>query len=144
MLSCIGSYRPEMPFCQHEQACPKLIDRFKEREENVKMAIIEAEVPKIVRSCQQAASSSLSRQRLLLVLLYLLLVSGITKLLQMAIFAELVRVLRPKIKEVKECAITCMGLVVSTFGDHLHAELSACLPVLVDRMGNEITRTDSC
>lgn len=33
-----------------------------------------------------------------------------------------------------------MGLVVSTFGDHLRAELPACLPVLVDRMGNEITR----
>lgn len=43
-------------------------------------------------------------------------------------------------QEVKECAITCMGLVVSTFGDHLRAELPACLPVLVDRMGNEITR----
>lgn len=33
-----------------------------------------------------------------------------------------------------------MGLVVSTFGDHLSSELPACLPVLVDRMGNEITR----
>lgn len=33
-----------------------------------------------------------------------------------------------------------MGLVVSTFGDNLRAELTACLPVLVDRMGNEITR----
>lgn len=33
-----------------------------------------------------------------------------------------------------------MGLIVSTFGDHLNAELPACLPVLVDRMGNEITR----
>lgn len=33
-----------------------------------------------------------------------------------------------------------MGLVVSTFGDNLKAELPACLPVLVDRMGNEITR----
>lgn len=33
-----------------------------------------------------------------------------------------------------------MGLVVSTFGDHLGAELPSCLPVLVDRMGNEITR----
>lgn len=43
-------------------------------------------------------------------------------------------------QEVKECAITCMGLVVSTFGDHLRTELSSCLPVLVDRMGNEITR----
>ncbi|KAF4356554.1 hypothetical protein F8388_006298 [Cannabis sativa] len=44
------------------------------------------------------------------------------------------------IQEVKECAITCMGLVVSTFGDNLKAELPSCLPVLVDRMGNEITR----
>lgn len=44
------------------------------------------------------------------------------------------------LQEVKECAISCMGLVVSTFGDHLTAELLACLPVLVDRMGNEITR----
>lgn len=43
-------------------------------------------------------------------------------------------------QEVKECAISCMGLVVSTFGDHLGAELPSCLPVLVDRMGNEITR----
>lgn len=33
-----------------------------------------------------------------------------------------------------------MGLVVSTFGDNLKAELALCLPVLVDRMGNEITR----
>ena len=44
------------------------------------------------------------------------------------------------LQEVKECAISCMGLVVSTFGDHLGAELPSCLPVLVDRMGNEITR----
>lgn len=43
-------------------------------------------------------------------------------------------------QEVKECAISCMGLVLSTFGDNLKAELPACLPVLVDRMGNEITR----
>jgi len=33
-----------------------------------------------------------------------------------------------------------MGLVVSTFGDHLTTELLACLYFLVDRMGNEITR----
>ena len=33
-----------------------------------------------------------------------------------------------------------MGLVISTFGDQLGAELPSCLPVLVDRMGNEITR----
>ena len=44
------------------------------------------------------------------------------------------------LQEVKECAISCMGLIVSTFGDHLNEELPACLPVLVDRMGNEITR----
>lgn len=43
-------------------------------------------------------------------------------------------------QEVKECAISCMGLIVSTFGDHLNGELPASLPVLVDRMGNEITR----
>ncbi|KAK8675941.1 hypothetical protein V6N13_033999 [Hibiscus sabdariffa] len=53
---------------------------------------------------------------------------------------ELVRVVRPNLEEVKECAITCMGLVISTFGDNLGTELHACLPVLVDRMGNEITR----
>ncbi|KAJ6928183.1 hypothetical protein NC651_012014 [Populus alba x Populus x berolinensis] len=43
-------------------------------------------------------------------------------------------------QEVKECAISCMGLVISTFGDNLKTELPVCLPVLVDRMGNEITR----
>lgn len=43
-------------------------------------------------------------------------------------------------QEVKECAISCMSLVVSTFGDGLERELPACLPILVDRMGNEITR----
>eukprot|EP00252_Welwitschia_mirabilis_P011775 TRINITY_DN2619_c0_g1_i2.p1 TRINITY_DN2619_c0_g1~~TRINITY_DN2619_c0_g1_i2.p1 ORF type:complete len:818 (-),score=176.90 TRINITY_DN2619_c0_g1_i2:413-2866(-) len=43
-------------------------------------------------------------------------------------------------QEVKECAISCMGLVVATFGDNLKAELPTCLPLLVDRMGNEITR----
>ncbi|CAL9001272.1 unnamed protein product, partial [Prunus brigantina] len=42
--------------------------------------------------------------------------------------------------EVNECAISCMDLVVSTFGDNLNVELPVCLPVLVDRMGNEITR----
>lgn len=33
-----------------------------------------------------------------------------------------------------------MGLVISQFGDNLTMELPSCLPVLVDRMGNEITR----
>ncbi|KAK1382847.1 Cullin-associated NEDD8-dissociated protein 1 [Heracleum sosnowskyi] len=43
-------------------------------------------------------------------------------------------------QEVKKCAIFCMGLVVSTFGDNLGVELPACLPILANRMGNEITR----
>ncbi|KAL6575403.1 Cullin-associated NEDD8-dissociated protein 1 [Orobanche minor] len=43
-------------------------------------------------------------------------------------------------QEVKHCAITCMGLVISTFGDHLRVELPSCLLVLVDCMGNERTR----
>ncbi|KAK1323881.1 Cullin-associated NEDD8-dissociated protein 1 [Acorus calamus] len=43
-------------------------------------------------------------------------------------------------QEVKESAISCMGLVISTFGDDLKNELHTCLPILVDRMGNEITR----
>ncbi|GJZ88646.1 cullin-associated NEDD8-dissociated protein 1 [Tanacetum coccineum] len=34
----------------------------------------------------------------------------------------------------------CMGLVVSTFGDHLTENLPAFLPIIVDRMGNEVTR----
>jgi hypothetical protein len=34
-------------------------------------------------------------------------------------------------QEVKECAISCMGLVVATFGDNLSTELLACLPVKV-------------
>ena len=39
--------------------------------------------------------------------------------------------------------LTCVGLVVSTFGDNLKVELPSCLPVLVDWMGNEITRLTS-
>ncbi|KAK1387490.1 hypothetical protein POM88_015668 [Heracleum sosnowskyi] len=43
-------------------------------------------------------------------------------------------------QEVKKCAISCMGLVLPTFGDNLGAELPACLTILANRMGNEITR----
>ncbi|GJP34416.1 hypothetical protein CLOM_g18863 [Closterium sp. NIES-68] len=42
--------------------------------------------------------------------------------------------------EVKECAIGCMGLLVSILGDHLQSQLSTCLPLLLDRLRNEITR----
>lgn len=44
------------------------------------------------------------------------------------------------LQEVKECAISSMGLVVSTFGDNLKKELPECLPILADRIGNESTR----
>ncbi len=44
-------------------------------------------------------------------------------------------------QEVKECAISCMGLVLCHFADADAAELSSCLPILLDRMRNEITRT---
>uniref|UniRef100_A0A0E0G1Z6 TATA-binding protein interacting (TIP20) domain-containing protein n=1 Tax=Oryza nivara TaxID=4536 RepID=A0A0E0G1Z6_ORYNI len=57
-----------------------------------------------------------------------------------AILARLANQDQDQDQEVKECAISCMSLVLSTFGDGLQRELPACLPVLVDRMGNEITR----
>jgi len=44
-------------------------------------------------------------------------------------------------QEVKECAISCMGLVLCHFADADAAELSSCLPILLDRLRNEITRT---
>ncbi|XP_049401360.1 cullin-associated NEDD8-dissociated protein 1 [Solanum stenotomum] len=265
-LAALVVTRPEMLSKLYEQACPKLIDRFKEREENVKMDVfstftellrqtgnvtkaqtdlnessprwlLKQEVPKIVRSlnkqlreksvktkvgafsvlkelvvvlpdclaehigslipgiekalCDKSSTSNLKIEALIFTRLVLAShsppvfhphIKAITSPVISAVgeryykvtadalrvCGELVRVLRPKIEgstfdfkpyvlpiynaimvrltnqdqdqEVKECAITCMGLVVSTFGDHLHAELPACLPVLVDRMGNEITR----
>ncbi|VAI22516.1 unnamed protein product [Triticum turgidum subsp. durum] len=43
-------------------------------------------------------------------------------------------------QEVNECAISCMSLVIATFGDGLQRELPSCLSLLVDRMSYEITR----
>ncbi|VDD93477.1 unnamed protein product [Enterobius vermicularis] len=43
-------------------------------------------------------------------------------------------------QEVKEKAITSTGLLIATFGDYLHDELRLCLPILLDRLRNEMTR----
>ncbi|KAI4296141.1 hypothetical protein L6164_036124 [Bauhinia variegata] len=265
-LAALIVSRPEMLAKLYEEACPKLIDRFKEREENVKMDIfntfvellrqtgnvtkgqvdvnessprwlLNQEVPKIVKSInrqlrEKSIKTKVGAFSVLKELVDVLpdcladhigsLIPGIEKALSdksstsnlkiealiftrlvvsshspavfhpyikaisfpvlsavgeryykvtaeaLRVCGELVRVVRPNIEgsnfdfrpyvhpiyngimsrlinqdqdqEVKECAISCMGLVVSTFGDHLNAELPACLPVLVDRMGNEITR----
>jgi cullin-associated NEDD8-dissociated protein 1 len=265
-LSAIIVSRPEMLSKMYLEACPKLIERFREREENVKMDIfntfiellrqtgnvtkgqgdidessprwlLKQEVPKVVKSInRQLREKSIKTKvgafsvlkELVVVLPDCLadhfgsLVPGIEKALNdksstsnlkiealvftrlvmashsasvfhpyikalsapilsaigdryykvtaeaLRVCGELVRVLRPNLEasavdfrpyigpiynailgrlanqdqdqEVKECAISCMSLVVSTFGDGLQRELPACLPILVDRMGNEITR----
>lgn len=43
-------------------------------------------------------------------------------------------------QEVKECAITCIGIILATLGDDLAAELPASLSMLLDKLRNEITR----
>ena len=47
------------------------------------------------------------------------------------------------LQEVKECAITCMGLLVARLADHGTVKLASVLPLLLDRMRNEITRITS-
>ncbi|XP_038681962.1 cullin-associated NEDD8-dissociated protein 1-like isoform X2 [Tripterygium wilfordii] len=265
-LAALIVSRPEMLGKLYEEACPKLIERFREREENVKMDIfntfielvrqtgniskslidlneysprwlLKQEVPKVVKSInrqlrEKSVKTKVGAFSILKELVVVLpdcladhmgsLIPGIEKSLNdksstsnlkiealiftrlalssnspsvfhpyikeflapvlsavseryykvtaeaLRVCGELVRILRPNTEdidfdfkpyvrpiynsimsrltnqdqdqEVKECAISCMGLVISTFGDHLKAELPACLPVLVDRMGNEITR----
>ena len=45
--------------------------------------------------------------------------------------------------EVKDCAIDSTAMVLAVLGDHLQGELNSCLSVLLDRLGNEITRLAS-
>uniref|UniRef100_A0A0E0CG84 Cullin-associated NEDD8-dissociated protein 1 n=1 Tax=Oryza meridionalis TaxID=40149 RepID=A0A0E0CG84_9ORYZ len=118
-LSAIIVSRPEMLSKMYLEACPKLIERFREREENVK---------------DKSSTSNLKIEALARTLDYRPYIGPIYK----AILARLAN--QDQDQEVKECAISCMSLVVSTFGDGLQRELPACLPILVDRMGNEITR----
>uniref|UniRef100_I1NXL8 Cullin-associated NEDD8-dissociated protein 1 n=1 Tax=Oryza glaberrima TaxID=4538 RepID=I1NXL8_ORYGL len=159
-LSAIIVSRPEMLSKMYLEACPKLIERFREREENVKNILMAFVIIVLIVVKFQALSGpilSAIGDRYYKVTAEALRVCG-----------ELVRVLRPNFEartldyrpyigpiykailarlanqdqdqEVKECAISCMSLVVFTFGDGLQRELPACLPILVDRMGNEITR----
>ncbi|KAI4988162.1 hypothetical protein ZWY2020_029792, partial [Hordeum vulgare] len=262
-LSAIIVSRPQMLSKMYQEACPKLIDRFREREENVKMDIfntfiellrqtgnvtkgqgcdidessprwlLKQEVPKVVKSInRQLREKSIKTKvgafsvlkELVVVLPDCLtdhfgsLVPGIEKALNdksstsnlkiealaftrivmashspsvfhpyiealsgpilsaigdryykvtaeaLRVCGELVRVIEARSidfrpytspiykailgrlanqdqdQEVKECAISCMSLVIATFGDGLQRELPSCLPILVDRMGNEITR----
>ncbi|XP_078432582.1 cullin-associated and neddylation dissociated [Wolffia australiana] len=265
-LSAIIVSRPEMLSKIYHEACPKLIDRFREREENVKIDVfntfiellrqtanvtkgqmdvddssprwlLKQEVPKIVKSLnrqlkEKSIKTKIGAFSVLKELVVVLpdcladhigsLVSGIEKALTdkssnsnlkiealvftrlvmashspsnfhpfirplsgpvlsavgdryykvtaeaLRVCGELVRIVRPNLEsstldftpfirpiydailgrlanqdqdqEVKECAISCMGLAISTFGDYLKDQLPACLSVLVDRMGNEITR----
>ena len=43
-------------------------------------------------------------------------------------------------QEVKECAITCMGLILYHLGDACVAELDSTLRILLERLHNELTR----
>jgi cullin-associated NEDD8-dissociated protein 1 len=43
-------------------------------------------------------------------------------------------------QEVKECAIQCMGLIIAHLADHSAVRLEGILPLLLDRLRNEITR----
>ncbi|KAG0496791.1 hypothetical protein HPP92_001482 [Vanilla planifolia] len=265
-LAAIIVSRPEMLSKMYLEACPKLIERFREREENVKMDVfntfiellrqtanvtkgqndidessprflLKHEVPKIVRSIirqfrEKSIKTKVGAFSVLKELVVVLpdcladhvgpLVIGIEKALNdksstsnlkiealtftrlilashsptvfhpyikalsnpilsavgeryykvtaeaLRVCGELVHVIRPTFEtctfdfkayvpaiykailtrlanqdqdqEVKECAISCMSLVISIFGDNLQMELPTCLPILVDRMGNEITR----
>ncbi|KAF9934606.1 Cullin-associated NEDD8-dissociated protein 1 [Linnemannia zychae] len=43
-------------------------------------------------------------------------------------------------QEVKERSILCLGVLLSRVGDELKTELAACLPLLLEKLQNELTR----
>ncbi|CAG8542306.1 10983_t:CDS:10 [Racocetra fulgida] len=43
-------------------------------------------------------------------------------------------------QEVKERSIMCLGVLISQAGDNLQDELKACMPILLERLRNEVTR----
>ncbi|PWZ32719.1 Cullin-associated NEDD8-dissociated protein 1 [Zea mays] len=172
-LSAIIVSHPEMLAKMFLEACAKLIERFWEREENVKVGAFSVlnELVVVLPNCladhfgslvpgiEKALNDKSSTSNLkieALVLTRLVMASHSPSVFHPYIKTTVVD-FKPYIgpiynailgrlanqdqdQEVKECAISCMSLVVSTFGDGLERELLACLPILADRMGNEITR----
>lgn len=43
-------------------------------------------------------------------------------------------------QEVKERSIMCLGVLISQTGDNLQEQLKTCMPLLLDRLRNEVTR----
>ncbi|XP_036320562.1 cullin-associated NEDD8-dissociated protein 1 isoform X1 [Rhagoletis pomonella] len=46
-------------------------------------------------------------------------------------------------QEVKDRAISCMGQIIANLGDFLVPQVKTCLPILMERLNNEVTRLSS-
>lgn len=46
-------------------------------------------------------------------------------------------------QEVKDRAISCMGQIIANMGDFLVPQVQTCLPILMERLNNEVTRLSS-